>query len=133
MWHPFAPVSGPRVLVVDDDPDIRALLASALADDGYEVASAKNGRDALDVLSRWPADVVILDLMMPVMDGWTFAHELHDKRIDVPIVVLSAVNDVKRHAERVGAVDIITKPFDLDTLLPKIARIAGDSHGASAF
>ena len=121
----FAPVSGARVLVVDDDPDIRDLLVSVLKDDGYEAQAARNGREALDLLERWPADVVVLDLMMPVMDGWTFAERLHEKQLTIPIVVLSAATDVKRHAERLGAADVVAKPFDIDTLLPRIARLAG--------
>lgn len=121
----FAPVSGPRVLVVDDDPDIRDLLVAVLKDDGYEAESARNGREALDLLERWPADLVVLDLMMPVMDGWTFAERLREKKLAVPIVVLSAATDVTRHAQRLGAADVVTKPFDIDTLLPRIARLAG--------
>ena len=122
-----APVSGRRVLVVDDDPDIRELLVSVLADDGYEAASARDGRDALDVLDRWPADVIVLDLMMPVMDGWTFAARMKEKWT-IPIVVLSAATEVRKHAAQLGAADVIPKPFDIETLLPCIARVArGDA------
>ena len=116
-----------RVLVVDDDPDIRALLVSVLADDGYEAEAAPNGRDALVALEDFAADVVILDLMMPVMDGWTFAERMKE-RWDIPIVVLSAANDVARHGAQIGAADIVAKPFDLETLLPTIARVAGDDE-----
>ena len=123
----LAAVSGRRVLVVDDDPDIRALLVAALSDDGYEAKSAENGRDALDVLDRFPADVIVLDLMMPVMDGWTFAERMKEKWA-IPIVVLSAATEVRKHADRLGAADVIPKPFDLDTLLPCIARVVrGDA------
>ncbi len=120
-------MSGPRILVVDDDPDIRGLLVSVLSDDGYEALSAANGSEALDVLERWPADVIVLDLMMPVMDGWTFAARMREKKLRIPIVVLSAATDVKRHAQRLGVADVIAKPFDIDTLLPRIARLAGGS------
>lgn len=123
----FAPVSARRVLVVDDDPDIRELLVSVLSDDGYEAASARDGRDALEVLDRWRADVILLDLMMPVMDGWTFAARMKEKWT-IPIVVLSAATEVKKHAAQLGAVDVIPKPFDIETLLPLIARVArGDA------
>ena len=123
----FAPVSARRVLVVDDDADIRELLVSVLSDDGYEAASARDGRDALDVLDRWKADVIVLDLMMPVMDGWTFAARMKEKWT-IPIVVLSAATEVRKHASQLGAADVIPKPFDIETLLPMIARVArGDA------
>jgi CheY-like chemotaxis protein len=112
-----------RVLVVDDDPSIRELLSAALQDDGYEVVPATNGQDALEVCEHWRPDVIVLDLMMPVMDGWTFAARLRE-RDDIPIVVISAANDLERHARNVGAAFVVGKPFDLDQLLPKVARAA---------
>jgi len=112
-----------RVLVVDDDASIRELLSSALEDDGYEVVPASNGQDALSVCGRWKPDVIVLDLMMPVMDGWTFAKRLRETD-EIPIVVLSAANDLARHAKSLGATDVVGKPFDLDQLLPKVARAA---------
>ena len=119
-------------MVVDDDQDIRELLVSVLSDDGYVAESARNGREALEKLEDWRADVVILDLMMPVMDGWTFAERLREQRRKIPIIVISAANDVKRHADRVGAVDVIPKPFDIDSLLPRIERVAGPPTGERA-
>lgn len=128
-----ATVGARRVLVIDDDPDIRALLVSVLADDGYDAAAAANGREALDILDRWSADLVVLDLMMPVMDGWTFARRMREgQRSDVPIVILSAATDLKRHAASIGAAGVIPKPFDLDTLLPAIERAVGHDGGATA-
>jgi two-component system chemotaxis response regulator CheY len=124
VWHAVAPVGIPkRVLVVDDDASIRELLLTALEDDGYEVVPAVNGQDALAVCERWRPDVIVLDLMMPVMDGWTFAKRLRE-RDDIPIVVLSAATDLARHAKTIGAAAVVAKPFDLDQLLPKVARAA---------
>jgi two-component system chemotaxis response regulator CheY len=124
MCHASAPVGiQKRVLVVDDDASIRELLSTALEDDGYEVVPAKNGQDALSVCERWRPDVIVLDLMMPVMDGWTFAKRMRE-RDDIPIVVLSAANDLERHAKALGAAEVVGKPFDLDQLLPKVARAA---------
>jgi two-component system chemotaxis response regulator CheY len=114
--------------VVDDDPDIRELLVSVLTDDGYEAAAARDGHEALAMLERWPADVVVLDLMMPVMDGWTFAERMREKW-SIPIVVLSAATDLRRLGRRLGAAEIVPKPFDLETLLPRIARVAGGMTG----
>ena len=124
-------MSGKRVLVVDDDQDIRELLVSVLEDDGYQAESAQNGREALDVLERWKADVVVLDLMMPIMDGWTFADRMHEKW-DIPIVVISAATDLKRHAGRVGAAGVVAKPFEIESLLPVIARVSTTSKGTNA-
>jgi CheY-like chemotaxis protein len=99
------------VLVVDDDPDIRELLFTALEDEGFEVVPAGNGHEALAIIETFRPDVIVLDLMMPVMDGWQFAAELRSRDEDIPIVLLSAA-------------EIIEKPFDLSELLPKIARVA---------
>ena len=129
----FRAVSGRHVLVVDDDQDIRELLVSVLADDGYVAESARNGREALEKLDDWRADVVVLDLMMPVMDGWTFAQRLREQKRRIPIIVISAANDVKQHAASLGAVDVIPKPFDIESLLPRIERITRPSGGASGF
>ncbi len=125
MWQAIrSTVDGKRVLVVDDDSSIRELLHAALLEEGYEVVPATDGQDALSIIERWKPDVIVLDLMMPVMDGWTFARRLRE-RYDIPIVALSAVTDLARHAKGLGARDVIAKPFDLDSLLPKVARAAG--------
>jgi CheY-like chemotaxis protein len=117
-------VGSRRVLVVDDDPDIRDMLVAILKDDGYEAVPAANGHEALAALDNFKADVVVLDLMMPVMDGWTFADRMHEKW-DIPIVVISAVNDINKQAARVHAAAAVRKPFDIEALLPRIAMIAG--------
>lgn len=114
------PLGGPKVLVVDDDPDIRELLCAVLEDEGWETRPAANGKAALGVLEGWTPDLVLLDLMMPVMDGWTFALRMRE-RWRVPIVILSAANDIRAQALKVGAVAVVPKPFDIDTLLPTLA------------
>lgn len=119
-----AKVAGKRVLVVDDDPDIRELLFTALEDEGFEVVPAGNGQEALAIIKTFRPDVIILDLMMPVMDGWQFAAELRALDEDIPLVLLSAARDLRTHAEALSAAEIIEKPFDLSELLPKIARVA---------
>jgi DNA-binding response OmpR family regulator len=119
-----AKVAGKRVLVVDDDPDIRELLFTALEDEGFEVVPAGNGQEALAIIKTFRPDVIVLDLMMPVMDGWQFAAELRALDEDIPLVLLSAARDLKTHAKALSAADIIEKPFDLSELLPKIARVA---------
>ena len=127
VWQSNARVAGKRVLVVDDDPDIRELLFTALEDEGFEVVPAGNGQEALSIIKTFRPDVIVLDLMMPVMDGWQFANELRARDEgdeEIPIVLLSAARDLKTHAKALAAADIIEKPFDLSELLPKIARVA---------
>jgi two-component system chemotaxis response regulator CheY len=120
----YREVAGKRVLVVDDDPDIRELLFTALEDEGFEVVPAGNGQEALAIIKTFRPDVIVLDLMMPVMDGWQFAAELRSRDEDIPLVLLSAARDLRSHAKALSAADIIEKPFDLSELLPKIARVA---------
>ena len=122
----------PQILVVEDDEAIRGLLTEVLRDDGYDVREAANGAEALEYVRGHRPDLIVLDLMMPVMDGWTFAERLREQRRKIPIIVISAANDVKRHARAVGAVDVIPKPFDIDSLLPRIERVAGPPHGEHA-
>src|SRR4030088_3511459 len=103
------------VLVVDDDPAIRGLVADALRDEGYTVDLAAHGREALDAMrARRPA-TIILDLMMPVMDGFSFMEECHKEQLcqDVPIVVISAAQDALRQMSEVPVHACIQKPFDL--------------------
>jgi len=119
-----ATVAGKRVLVVDDDPDIRELLFTALEDEGFEVVPAANGQEALAIMETFRPDVIVLDLMMPVMDGWQFAQALRARADDIPLVLLSAARDLRVHARQLQAADMIEKPFDLSELLPKIARVA---------
>jgi len=114
-----------RVLVIDDDRLLRGILAEALADDGYDVETAENGLRALDVLNRWAPDLILLDLMMPVMDGPSFrARQLSlDGLSEVPVLILSAARDAPEQSERLGAQGCIAKPFDLGVVLDTIARL----------
>jgi CheY-like chemotaxis protein len=112
-------------MVVDDDDDIRETLAGLLEDEGYRVAAYTTGQDALEALKAGlEPRVILLDLMMPVMDGWQFAAELRKRDEDIPIILLSAARDLRTHAKALSAAEIIEKPFDLSELLPKIARVA---------
>jgi CheY-like chemotaxis protein len=115
------------VLVVDDDPAIRGLVADALRVEGYTVDLAAHGREALDAMrARRPATVV-LDLMMPVMDGFSFMEACHQEQLcdDVPIVVISAVQDALRRIDEVPVHACIAKPFDLDDLVKTVCSYAG--------
>ena len=116
----------PYVLVVADDPAIRGLLSDALREEGYAVDLAAHGREALEAMrARRPATVV-LDLMMPVMDGFTFIENCHKERlcVDVPIVVISAVQDSLNRISDIPVHACIAKPFDLDDLIRTVGHYA---------
>jgi CheY-like chemotaxis protein len=108
----------PHVLVVDDDDAIREVIAEVLRDEGYDVASAGNGLQALDALRQNPPDLVLLDLMMPVMSGWEFLEEIQasTKWSRIPIVVVSAMNAP-------GVSEHLAKPIDLEHLLATVGRL----------
>lgn len=108
------------ILVVDDDPDILDALSEILEGEGYRVRRARNGREAFDRLGPVPPQLILLDLMMPVMDGWEFATRLRQESqlsSDVPIIVLSADRNVGAKARELGAVGHLSKPFELGELL----------------
>jgi CheY-like chemotaxis protein len=114
------------VLVVDDDPDILEAICDILEGERYRVERARNGAEALERLTReWPT-LILLDLMMPVMDGLAFAQALRLRGPDaaIPIVVISADGD-PRKAALVGARGFLAKPFDVDALLAEVASVAG--------
>lgn len=114
----------PRVLVVDDEPQILRALRAALAGHGYEVQAASNGDEALDAIAVHPPDVVILDLVMPGKSGFEVVRDVRAWS-QVPIVVLSARGQErdKVTALDLGADDYLTKPFGMDELLARI-RVA---------
>jgi DNA-binding response OmpR family regulator len=108
------------VLVVDDDPDIRELESVALSYDGFEVLTAADGQEALNLLSTERPCVIVLDLMMPGMDGLTFLVERRKRAIGerIPVVCVSAAGrDMLLMAERLGARACVPKPIELDALV----------------
>jgi CheY-like chemotaxis protein len=116
-----------HVMVVEDDGLIRESIVEALQDHGYVVTSVGNGRDALDALAASPPpDVILLDLMMPVMDGRSFRDEqLRDPALAaIPVVVLSAASDVARAAADMGVAGVLRKPVTLRVLLEELRRHA---------
>jgi CheY-like chemotaxis protein len=118
------------ILVVDDDPDILQTLALCLSTEGYRVTMAANGQEALTLLERDKPACILLDLMMPVMDGWQFVAEL-DRRgnREAPLLILSADRAVQGHATKLRADAFLAKPFDLDELLGKVQQLTGGPDG----
>jgi CheY-like chemotaxis protein len=116
--------TGSRILVVEDDPDVREVLIEILSDKGFVVAGASNGREALALLRSGAAlpHVVLLDIMMPVMDGRQFRTEqLADPALRaIPVVVLSAHINVEEAAIEMGAAGYMKKPVQLSLLLATV-------------
>ena len=120
-----------RVLVVDDDESIREFVNLALTDEGYEVLTAHDGAAALDVIRRHPPRVILLDMRMPVMDGWEFARRYREESTPrAPIIVMTAARDAATRAAEISAEAYLGKPFDLDDLLAVVRRFSpGDVGG----
>jgi len=114
-----------RLLIVDDEPDILLLLRITLEADGFQTALAADGESALRRIAAEPFDCVLLDVMMPVMDGWAVLEALRDQPAAPPVIVVSAKSaprDVARALE-LGAAEFVTKPFDVTTLGPLVSRV----------
>jgi CheY-like chemotaxis protein len=113
-----------RVLIVDDEPDIRATVSAMLEIEGYEVAEAANGADALLALEERAPDVILLDMRMPVLDGWGFAAELRRRGHRTPIVVMTAARDAAHWAAEIAAAAFVAKPFGFDDLIQAVEQVA---------
>jgi len=117
-----------RVLIVDDEPAIRQLLADILLSEGYDVCEADNGLHALGVMARERPDAIVVDLMMPVMDGRTFVRNCFMLNLTrpIPTLLMSASPALRQHADQLRAFGVqgwIAKPFDLIRLLEVVAQL----------
>jgi CheY-like chemotaxis protein len=112
------------VLIVDDDAGIRDFLRFTLEDEGYVVATACNGERALESLEENTPAMVLLDLQMPVMDGWQLQGRLRHEEIHIPVVFMSSRDDVATQATLHGASGSIAKPFAPGALLAVVGRFA---------
>ena len=119
-----AEVAAARILVVDDDVDIRDATRLVLEHNGYRVVAASNGEEALRLLQDGPVDLILLDMMMPVMDGWGFRRSQPDGPafVRIPVIVLTGDGRASSKAAAIGAAGYLRKPLDLDDLLAMIAR-----------
>jgi CheY-like chemotaxis protein len=111
-----------RVLVVEDDSAILDLLRDLLADEGYSISAARNGAEALEQVREAPPDVILLDMLMPVMDGWAFAREYRQLPGSRAAIIVTAATWAEDRAQEIGASDHCAKPFELNTLLERIRR-----------
>jgi CheY-like chemotaxis protein len=119
------------VLVVDDDASILDTVSAILSGEGYDVVSAASGQEALDAVAREQPRVILLDMRMPIMDGWAVARALRSQGISVPIVVMTAAESAQRWADEVGAEGYLAKPFGLDELLATVERFRGPGGRAN--
>jgi len=112
----------PTVLVVDDDRDICGMLETCLGLEGFDVLTARNGREALRQLDATRPAVILLDLMMPVMDGVEFRgrQQCEPRLRDIPVVCLSAQHDAGQMAARLGVAGFLSKPFKLDSVIAAV-------------
>jgi CheY-like chemotaxis protein len=118
-------VKGTHILVVDDDPDLRRTLAEVLEDEGFSVSCARDGLEALRALEGNPPSLILLDLTMPVMDGWAFRErQRRDERLaHIPTVVISASFSDPRAVAVLEADAFLSKPFDVSCLTKTIQRL----------
>jgi len=118
---------GGTILVIDDDPNVRELIARSLIKDGFLVEVATNGQEGVELARRLSPDVITLDVMMEGMDGWQVLSELkaHDEIADIPVIMLTMVDDKKR-GFALGASDYLTKPIDRGKLAKLLQKYRGN-------
>lgn len=122
-----------RILVADDDPNIRDLIRLYLEKEGFKVSVAENGDRALEMLSRNPPDLIILDIMMPGTDGWEVCRQVR-RSGSLPVIMLSARGETfdKVLGLELGADDYIVKPFEARELAARVRAVLRRSQGRSA-
>jgi DNA-binding response OmpR family regulator len=116
------------VLIVDDDENILDFLGIALEDEGYEVRTARHGADALQSVAQRPPRVIVLDLWMPVMDGWQFLREYRSSPgPHAAVIALTAAQYDTSHGTQIEAEAFLTKPFSLDSLIQLVDSLTKTS------
>ena len=121
-----------HILVVDDDKNTRRLLRAVLEAENYSVSTAENGEDALAVLDKTHVDLIVLDIMMPKMDGYELTTLLRETNNDLPILMLTAKSQLDDKVEGLdsGADDYLTKPFQTKELLARLRALGRRGHQA---
>jgi Response regulators consisting of a CheY-like receiver domain and a winged-helix DNA-binding domain len=127
-------MSGERLLLVDDEENLRSMLAAALAHSGFEVTTAANGRDALTLTKEILPDLILLDVMMPDLDGFEVCRRLRADYVKVPIIFLTARDETsdKVRGLTTGGDDYLVKPFALDELVARVQAVLRRSGVANS-
>lgn len=114
-----------KLLLVEDEPDLRLIVSEVLTDEGYEVLKASTGLEGLNIVKTEKPDIVVADVMMPVMDGFTMAKEIRKFNSNIPILFLTAKNSIDDIEEgfETGANDYIKKPFEFRELIVRIRAL----------
>ena len=117
--------SNKKILLVDDEEQLALAVKIRLQSRGYQVTTAANGRQALEAMAKDAPDLVLLDVLMPVMDGYSCLRELNQRfgRGKIPVIVLTARDQLKELFELEGIDDYVIKPFDHEDLLVRIDRV----------
>ncbi len=112
------------VVVTDDEENVRVLLKELLEEEGYKVLTAKNGKEAVDIVSKIEPDCVLLDVRMPVLDGMGAFLQIKDKNPHLPVIFITAYgsSEVAINAMKQGAYDYLTKPFNLEEIKIKVKK-----------
>lgn len=122
-----------RLLVVDDEPNIRDLLASSLRFAGFEVEVASDGASAYHQVQEFKPDLVVLDVMLPDMDGFTVTRRMRDAGLHIPVLFLTARDDMRDKIQglTVGGDDYVTKPFGLEEVVARIRAVLRRTKGSA--
>jgi DNA-binding response OmpR family regulator len=123
---------GMTIMIIDDEEQMRKLVQTFLQNEGYTVKQASNGMDALHKIRQTPPDLLLVDVMMPYMDGFSFAEEMK-KMHDIPLIFLSAKGEEwdKVHGLRLGGDDYIVKPFHPEELIARIESVLRRSKASA--
>jgi two-component system, OmpR family, response regulator len=118
-------MAGERLLLVDDEDNLRSMLEAALRYEGFDVHAASSGRDALAVVEEQPPDMIVLDVMMPDLDGFEVCRRLRNDGVRTPVLFLTArdATDDKVRGLTLGGDDYLVKPFSLDELVARITAV----------
>jgi len=119
----------PKVLVVDDDPAILEICSDLLQTEGYTVSVATNGQQALEQIRTDPPQVILMDIMMPVLDGVEACRQVkaNPATAEIPVVLMSARTNLTRQSQDLASADaLVAKPFDIDHLLNTIHDLVGE-------